>query len=51
MQVGATPTKGVHRLLEKFEMVPKYPPPFGSKTVYDKPEKEYPAGYFKLFHG
>lgn len=46
--MGAVPTRGVHRLLEKFEMVPKYPPPFGSKSLYEKPEKEYGMEYFKI---
>jgi hypothetical protein len=29
-------------------MVPKYPPPFGSMSLYEKPEKEYPIEYFKV---
>lgn len=38
-------------MLEKFEMVPKYPPPFGSKYLYHKPEKEYDLQYFKTIAG
>lgn len=38
---GATPTKGVHRILEKFDFVPKAPHPYGSKHIYEKPEVEY----------
>ena len=38
----------MHRLLEKFELVPKFPPPFGSKYLYEKPEKEYKMDYFKI---
>lgn len=30
LSVGATPTRGAQRLLEKFEFVPKRPTPFGS---------------------
>jgi len=29
-------------------MVPKLPPPFGSKYLYEKPEKEYKIDYFKI---
>ena len=28
-------------------MVPKKPPPFGTHTLYEKPEKEYDMSYFK----
>lgn len=46
--MGATCTDRVHRILEKFEMVPKLPTPLGSKYTYEKPEKEYKMSYFKL---
>lgn len=48
IQHGASPTKGTHRLLEKFGFVPKYPVPFGNKSLYEKPEKEYKAEHFKF---
>lgn len=38
---GAIPTVKVHKLLEKYDLVPKMPPPFGSKYTYEKPKKEY----------
>lgn len=38
----------MHRLLEKFGMLPKQPVPFGSKSLYEKPPKEYLPDYFKF---
>lgn len=38
----------MHRLLEKFQLVPKLPVPFGSKYLYEKPEKQYKPQYFKF---
>jgi hypothetical protein len=45
--MGATCTDRVHRILEKYGMVPKAPVPFGSASLYDKPEKEYKMEYYK----
>lgn len=45
--MGATCTNRVHRILENFDYVPKYPVPFGSHTLYEKPEKEYKLDYYK----
>jgi len=45
-QMGATPTKRVHKLLEHFGLVPKAPTPLGSKYTYEKPPKEYKPGKF-----
>ena len=36
---GAIPSERVQRLLEKFNFVPKAVSPFGSKHVYEKPER------------
>jgi hypothetical protein len=44
--MGATCTNRVHRILEKFEMVPKTPTPYGAATLYPKPEKEYNMEYY-----
>lgn len=43
---GATCTNRVHRILEKFGYVPKTPVPFGSASLYEKPEKEYKIDYY-----
>jgi hypothetical protein len=48
LQVGATCTNRVHKILEKFDFVPKLPTPLGSATVYPKPTKVYDLQYFKL---
>jgi ribosomal protein S16 len=45
--VGATCTNRVHRILERFDFVAKQPVPFGSQSVYEKPEKEYKMEYYK----
>ena len=45
---GATPTRGAHRLLLKYGMVPPLPTPFGPRHKYFKPEKQYlPTPYWK----
>jgi len=41
LSVGAQPTGGVIRLLEKFDMYPKRPIAHGSKSLYEKPERVY----------
>ena len=48
LSVGATPTRGVHRILEKFDMVPKKPLPFGSIYDYERPERSYRYDHFKI---
>jgi small subunit ribosomal protein S16 len=45
--VGATCTNRVHRILEKFNYVPKQAVPFGSHTLYEKPEKTYDIDYYR----
>ena len=47
LSVGAQPTKGVIRLLNKFDFFPKHPVPFGTDSVYEKPEKIYPLEGFR----
>ena len=37
--------------MEKFGFVPKLPVPFGNKSLYEKPEKEYKPDYFKFKAG
>lgn len=39
--MGATPTNGANRLLQKFGLVPKMPRAFGERHHYYKPEKTY----------
>jgi ribosomal protein S16 len=46
LSVGAKPTEGVHRLLSMVNILPKKPIPFGSKSVYPKPEKTYNLEFF-----
>ena len=48
VQHGASPTRAAHRLLEKFGFVPKLPVPLGSKHLYEKPERDYQADYYKF---
>jgi hypothetical protein len=38
---GAEPTKAVHKILERFGMLPVMPPPHGSKYTYEKPQRTY----------
>jgi len=45
--MGATCTNRTHRILEKFGFVPRTPVPFGSASLYSKPEKEYKMDYYK----
>ena len=45
--MGATCTNRVHKILEKFDFVPKMPIPLGSSSLYEKPEKEYKIETFK----
>jgi hypothetical protein len=45
--VGAQPTKGVVRVLNKFGFFPKYPVPFGSSSIYEKPKKDYEPRHFR----
>ena len=44
--MGATCTNRVHRILENFGYVPKAPVPFGSASLYEKPEKQYKMDYY-----
>jgi hypothetical protein len=44
--MGATCTNRVHRILENFGYVPKEPVPFGSASLYEKPEKQYKMDYY-----
>ena len=43
---GATCTNRVHRILERFDYVPKLPVPFGSESLYPTPEKQYKMQYY-----
>ena len=47
LSVGAQPTKGVIRLLNKYDFFPKHPAPHGTASVYEKPEKVYKINNFK----
>ena len=46
---GAIPSASVHKILERFELVPHRPPPFGSKYQYERPKKGYSDARMKLF--
>jgi hypothetical protein len=46
LSVGAKPTEGVHRLLAMVNILPKKPIPFGSNSVYPKPQKTYNLEFF-----
>lgn len=48
--VGATPTRGVQRLLEKYGFVPRAPRPFGQEHAYTKPEKSYKNTPYTAFN-
>lgn len=47
--IGAQPTKKVHKLLEKFDFLPKMPVPYGSKYLYEKPAKPVPPEFYEKF--
>jgi small subunit ribosomal protein S16 len=47
LSVGAQPTKGVVRLLNKFDMYPKTPVPWGADNCYEKPDKVYHIEHYK----
>jgi len=49
LSVGAQPTKSVVRLFNQFgdDFFPHYPVPFGSASLYEKPEKVYPLEGYK----
>jgi len=49
LSVGAIPTKGAHRVLERYGMVPKMPRPHGSVHDYEKPERHFKTYPFKGF--
>lgn len=46
--VGAEPTKGVQKLLGKIGFLPKRPPPFGSASLYPRPETTQPEPIVQL---
>lgn len=50
LSVGATPTKGVQNLLEKYGFVPKAPRPFGQEHAYTKPAKQYRMLFYSPFN-
>ena len=39
LSIGAQPTRGAAVILHKFGLWPKPPVPFGSESLYEKPEK------------
>ena len=47
LSVGAQPTKGVVRLLNKFDFYPRSPVPHGALSLYEKPDKVYKIEHFK----
>ena len=46
LSVGATPTKGAHRVLSRFGIIPPQPAAFGGSQAYDEPEKAYQSTHF-----
>lgn len=51
LSVGAMPTRGAHRYLARFGLLPKQPAQFGSAHSYEKPERVYTQQHFKGFRG
>ena len=49
LSVGAIPTKGAHRVLARYGLLPKLNPAFGTAHTYERPEKEYPITQFHGF--
>lgn len=41
LSVGAIPTKGAHRYLSRFGLLPPTPAHFGSEHSYEKPERMF----------
>jgi len=41
LSIGAEPTPGVIRVLNKYEMYPKKPIPWGTASNYEKPLHQY----------
>jgi len=46
LSVGATPTRGAHRMLSRFGLLPPLPSKFGSIHAYERPEKQYETTHF-----
>ena len=46
LSVGAEPTKGAHRVLSRFGLIPPLPAPYGAAQAYEKPEKTYQNTHF-----
>ena len=46
LSVGAIPTKGAHRVLARYGLLPPLPPKHGTKHSYEKPEKIYKHTHF-----
>ena len=47
LSVGAEPSPGVVRVLNRYGLFPKSPVAFGRETTYDKPLKEYKLNNWK----
>ena len=46
LSVGAIPTRGAHRVLARYGLLPPLPPKYGTKHSYEKPEKIYKPAHF-----
>jgi len=46
LSVGAIPTKGAHRVLSRFGLLPPLPSHYGSTHAYEKPERIYQNTHF-----
>ena len=46
LSVGAIPTKGAHRALARYGLLPHRPPRYGATNSYEKPEKIYKHTHF-----
>jgi len=49
LSVGASPTKGAHKVMARFGLLPPLPCAYGSGQSYEKPERVYPnRTYFRF---
>ena len=46
LSVGAVPTKGAHRVLHRFGLLPPWYSAYGSAQSYEKPERVYQTTHF-----
>ena len=50
LSVGAIPTRGAHRVLSRFGMLPALNSAYGSRQSYEKPERVFHTTHFFGLH-